>query len=69
MALSLLMTIIFIILISIMLGIAAYIVQLPLMYLDEGEKALAFIKKKQKERRQEKRKKRKKEGKQTAEFL
>ena len=57
--LSLGLTITCIIAITILLLIAYQIVILPLMYLDEGEKALAYIKQKAREQRQKQREQKK----------
>ena len=37
--------------ITVLMSIAYHIVMLPLMYLDEGDKALAYIKQKEREKR------------------
>ena len=45
--------------ISVLMLIAYHIVMLPLMYLDEGDKALAYIKQKEREKRLQQRKNKK----------
>ena len=65
-------TFLLMLLFTVLLYAGFQIVMMPVKYLDEGEKALKFIKKRERERRREKREKKKQEqrdGKRQQEFL